>query len=239
VKKIAIFVILFSPLLFIQSNILAQSITFAPDDPVLENELVKKRGEAGSQLFDTGIEFYQKKEYSKSIEYLLKVLAINPDDYEANTFIGMNYAEKGDFKKAVEYYQKATNAYPKQMVLIAGTAGFSPEEEDYRKNFYKTIEDYKKEIANNPNDYQVYNDLGYLSFVLRVDSKFTDYYKKSIAIKPDYAQAHYNLAFYYLFNEDKKLALEECKILEKLDKRLAKVIIRTIELAEKNKADNS
>ena len=53
--------ILFSPLLFIQSNILAQSITFAPDDPVLENELVKKRGEAGSQLFDTGIEFYQKK----------------------------------------------------------------------------------------------------------------------------------------------------------------------------------
>ena len=169
----------------------------------------------------------------------MKVLAINPDDYEANTFIGMNYAEKGDFKKAVEYYQKATNAYPKQMVLIAGTAGFSPEEEDYRKNFYKTIEDYKKEIANNPNDYQVYNDLGYLSFVLRVDSKFTDYYKKSIAIKPDYAQAHYNLAFYYLFNEDKKLALEECKILEKLDKRLAKVIIRTIELAEKNKADNS
>lgn len=223
----------------ISSNTSAQPIPFAPDDPVLEKELAKKRGETDGQLFDKCVVgFYQKKEYDKAIECCLKAIGINPDDYAANAFIGMNYAEKGDFKKAVEYYQKSTNVYPKQMALIATTAFFSPDNEDYRKNFFKAIENYKNEIAKNPNDYQAYNDLGYLSFVLRVDPKFEEYYKKSIEIKPDYSQAHYNLAFYYLFNKDKKLALEECRILERLNKDLAKVILRTIELAEKNKANN-
>lgn len=224
-------------LLLISSNILAQPISFLPDDPVLEEDVIKKRGEEGRQLVNKGIEFYQKKDYDKTIEYFLKVININSDDYEANFFLGLSYAEKGDFKKAVEYYQKSTNVYPKQIILIAMTTMFSPDEENYRKNFYKTIEDYKNEIVKNPNDYRTYNDLGYLSFLLAVDPKFEEYYKKSIEIKPSYAQAHYNLAFYYLSNKDKKLALEKCKILEGLNKDLAKVVLRTIELSEKNKRE--
>lgn len=209
-----------------------------PADPVLEKEVAKKRGETDSQLCDkTEVAFYLKKGYDKSIEYCLKAIAINPDDYMANTIIGMNYAKKGDFKKAVEYYQRSSNVYPKQKIDIALTAFFRPDDEDYRKNFYKAIENYKNEIAKSPNDYQAYNDLGYLSSILGVDPE--KYYKKSIEIKPDYAQAHYNLALYYLIYRDKKLALEECKILEKLNKDLSKVILRTIDLlAKKNKNNN-
>jgi len=237
-KRLGIVIIFYSLFLFISSSILAQPIQFLPDDSLLEEEVIKRRGEEGKQLFNKSMEFYQKEEYDKAIEYCMKVITINPDDYEANSILGMSYAKKGDFKKAVEYYQKSTNVYPKQMILLATTTIFSPDDQDYRKNFYKAIEDYKNEIAKNPNDYRAYNNLGYLSFLLRMDPEFEEYYKKSIEIKPDYAQAHYNLAFYYLFNEDKKLALEECKILEKLNKDLAKVIFRTIELAEKNKANN-
>lgn len=70
-----------------------------------------------------------------------------------------------------------------------------------------------------------------------MDPKFEEYYKKSIGIKPDYAQAHYNLALDYLYINNKRLALEECKILEKLNKDLAKVMLRAIDLAKKNKAN--
>lgn len=233
-KRIIIFCFIF---LLASSGILAQPIPFAPEDPVLEKEVAEKRGEEGEQLLDTAWRLYGEREYDKAIKYCKKALVNNPDDYGANAILGANYAKKGDFKKAVTYYQKATNVYPKEMVLISMTAFFNPGEENYRKNFYKAIEEYKNEITKNPNNYQAYNDLGYLSFVLRVAPEFAEYYKKSIEIKPDYAQAHYNLAFYYLFNEDKKLALEECKILEKLNKDFARVIQRTIELDERNKEE--
>jgi protein O-GlcNAc transferase len=228
------------------ANILAQPVDVLsnimnplfPDDSVLENEIAEKRGEPNGQFFDKAMGLYEKKEYDKSIEYCMKAIAINPNDYAANTFIGMNYAKKGDFKKAVAHYQRATNVYPKQWILISLTAFFKPGEEDYRNGLFKSIENYKKEIAKNPNDYQAYNDLGYLSFLFGVDHKFEEYYKKSIEINPDYAQAHYNLALYYLIYKDKKLALEEYSILEKLNKDLAKVILRTIDLLAKKNNNN-
>lgn len=229
IRRIIIFCFIF---LSVLSYILAQPISFLPDDPILEGEVVKKRGEEGKRLLDAAWKFYEERKYDKAIEYAVKTLAINPNDYEVNSILGMSYAEKGDFKKAVEYYQKTTNVYPKQIILIAMTTIFSPDDQDYRRNFFKTIEDYKNKIAKDPNNYRAYNNLGYLSFLLRVDPKAEEYYKKSIEIKPDYTQAHYNLAFYYLCDNNNKLALKEYRILERLNKDLARVILRTIKLAE-------
>lgn len=245
-RRFIICVVFFYNLLFVLTRTLAQPIEslenimdpLYPSDPVLEQEVVEKRGEIGKQLLMKALDSSAKKDYDKSIAYCKEVLAINPDDYEANVIIGESYARKGDFKKAVAYYQKATNVYPSRKIEISFTAFFSPDDSTYEKNFYKAIEDYKKEIANNPNDYQAYNDLGYLSSILGVDPGV--YYKKSIAIKPDYIQAHYNLGIYYLIYKDEKLALEECEILERLNKDLAKVILRTVNLlAEKRKKQKS
>lgn len=251
IKRIIIFCFIF---LSVSSGILAQPISFLPNDPILEEEVVRKRGEEGKRLLDTTWKFYGERKYDKAIEYGMKILAINPNDYEANSIIGGNYAKKGDFKKAIAYFQKATNVYPMAMIPIMMGISFSPIEEglgiythedyakaneNYNKRFYKVIEDYKNDIVRNPDDYQTYNDLGYFCFILkdelRTENILEEYFKKSIEIKPDYAQAHYNLAFYYLCDVDKNLALEECKILERLNKDLARVILRTIELSEKNK----
>lgn len=205
---------------------------FLSDDDAFLKEMIKRRGKEGKELFQKCMESCQKKEYDKTIEYCNKVKAINPADHEVNFTLGLCYAKKGDFKKAVEYYQKSTNAYPNELLLIAMTTAFDPDL-DYRKNFNKAAEYYKNEIAKNPNNYLAYNDLGYVSFILKMDPNFPDYFKKSIELKPDYAQAHYNLALYYLFIGDKNLALGECKKLEKLNNDLAKVIKRNIDLIEK------
>ncbi len=52
--------------------------------------------------------------------------------------------------------------------------------------------------------------------------------KQAIRIKPDYAEAHYNLGIAYLRADDKGLALEEYKILKILDAEQANTLFNLI-----------
>lgn len=218
--------------LLINFVLLATTTLVAGDNSVAENIVSMRSGEE-KQLFNECANSYQNREYDNAIDYCSRLLDIRQSDYEAYFLLGMSYAEKGNFKKAVEYYQKSTNINPNQMILIS-MSGIFTDEQNYRNNINKTVECYKNEITKNPSNYQAYNDLGYLLFLLKGDRKFEEYYKKSIEINPDYAQAHYNLALYYLYS-DKNLALEECEILERLNKDLAKAIREIIESSEKEK----
>lgn len=42
-------------------------------------------------------------------------------------------------------------------------------------------------------------------------------FKEAILLKPDYAEAHYNLAITYLILKDEKAALREYEVLRRLD----------------------
>lgn len=233
-KKIFKIIIIVSSFIFMSTIILAQPIKAIEGEGNIVVDMVRKRGIEGAKFFHEATGFISKNEYDKAIESCEKVLIINPDDYEVNFLLGYSYSKKGDFQKAIEYYQKSTNVYPNQIIIIAMLAVFK-DDQNYLNKLNKTIEYYKNEIAKNPNNYKAYNDLGYISFILKMEPKFEEYFKKSIEIKPEYAQAHYNLALYYFYNGNNAHVLEEYNILEKLDKNLAKVILRIIGLAEKSK----
>lgn len=229
-----VYISFFCFIVLIFSSVMAQSISSLPVEMNEKNAGVNREGK-GELLFNKSKDFYQKREYGKAIKYGQKAISINPNDYEAYSIIGMSYSEKGDFKRAIEFYQKSTNLNPYQLIVIATTAIFNPDNGVYQKNFNNALENYKKEIVKNPNNYRAYNELGYLSFLLKMDPNFEGYYKESIRIKPDYVQAHYNLALYYLFSNNIPLASEEYKIIERLDNNLAEVLLKAISLAEEQK----
>jgi tetratricopeptide (TPR) repeat protein len=55
-------------------------------------------------------------------------------------------------------------------------------------------------------------------------------YKEAIRIKPDFAEAHYNLGLTYLILGDKGSALDEYRILKDLDKDLANKLFTLIDI---------
>ena len=64
-------------------------------------------------------------------------------------------------------------------------------------------------------------------------------YKKPIGIKHDYARAHYNLSYSYLILDDRTSALDEYKILQKLNPLMAvdlsKTAVKKARTAKNNK----
>jgi Tfp pilus assembly protein PilF len=56
--------------------------------------------------------------------------------------------------------------------------------------------------------------------------------RKAVQVKPKYAQAHYALALIYFNLGDQASALEEWRVLKKLDSSLADEVIRLISNGE-------
>jgi len=53
-------------------------------------------------------------------------------------------------------------------------------------------------------------------------------FKEAIRVKPDYAEAHYNLAITYLILKDENAALREYSVLKNLDQKLANQLFELI-----------
>mgnify|MGYP001182323510 FL=1 len=70
---------------------------------------------------------------------------------------------------------------------------------------------FTKAIAGNCADYESYHAMGYLNIANNKFKEAIPYFLKSIELKPDYASAHYNLAYAYLYNNEQAKALVYAK----------------------------
>ncbi len=68
---------------------------------------------------------------------------------------------------------------------------------DDKATLEKTIENFKKQIEINPNDYEAYKNMGNVYLNLKEYDKALTAYQKSIEINPNYANAYSNMGFAY------------------------------------------
>src|SRR5215510_13253260 len=86
----------------------------------------------------------------------------------------------------------------------------------------EAIKAFKESIKLNPNTAETYYGLGFSSFRLGRFREAGDAFKKAITLDPGMAKAHYGLSLAYQELENTKGLLDEYRILERLDKTLAK-----------------
>lgn len=81
-------------------------LAMVPDDVDANNNLGITYREAGK--------FYgeQKGDFAKSMQFLEKAYAINPNEYETLRLLGVVYGVQGRNDKAIEYFTKASNLQP-------------------------------------------------------------------------------------------------------------------------------
>jgi tetratricopeptide (TPR) repeat protein len=141
------------------------------------------------------------------------------DLYEA----GRTRFESGDVKGAVDSFLQSIKLEPKsaEVYLNLGHAYLKLEKDaDAAKAF-------KQSVKLNPDQPETQYGLGLASFRIRRFEDAADAFRKATVLRPNMAKAHYGLSLAYQELGNTKGVLEEYRILETLDKSLARKLAQT------------
>jgi Flp pilus assembly protein TadD len=153
--------------------------------------------------FNSGVTFYNQREFSKAIQAYQKVIELDPAYVEAYNNLGIIYQMTGDLDRAFGAYQKATEINPMYekgynnlgiLLLLKGRDE-------------KALEAFQKALSINPNNIETYINLGTLFKKKGQWDEAIESYQKALAIDPLHGETHYNMALLYEQMENLELAI--------------------------------
>lgn len=153
--------------------------------------------------FNSGVTFYNQKEYSKAIQAYQKVIELDPTYVEAYNNLGIIYQMMGDVERAFGTYQKTTEINPRYekgynnlgiLLLLKG-------------RYEEALEAFQKALAINPNNIESHINLGILFKKKGQWDEAIESYQKALAIDPLHSETHYNIALLYEQLENLELAI--------------------------------
>jgi Tfp pilus assembly protein PilF len=165
--------------------------------------------------FNSGVTFYNQREFSKAIQAYQKVIELDPAYVEAYNNLGIIYQMTGDVDRAFGAYQKATEINPRYekgynnlgiLLLLKGR-----DEE--------ALEAFRKALAINPNSIETHINLGTLFKKKGQWDEAIESYQKALAIDPLHRETHYNMALLYEQMENLELAISHYQQFIRLSSR--------------------
>lgn len=179
--------------------------------------------------YNLGIAYDELKNYPKAIESYKQAIRIKPDFVDAYLGLGNAYGKSGDDKKTIESYKQAIRIKPDYADVHFSLGFYYGLLGDYPK----AIELYKQAIRIKPDYADAHYNLGLTYLIVdNLSSALEEYkilkdldkelsgnlfdsiiepYKQAIRIKPDLAEAHYNLGILYGQLGDWRKAIESYK----------------------------
>ncbi len=113
-------------------------------------------------------------------------------DYYHN--LGDKYYFKGEYDKAISYFNKSLKINPKNPKTYNNLGVIY---QDHKKQYWKAVENYKKAIQIDPKFDLAFNNLGYSFQWLGDLNKAEENYKKALSLNPKYLIAYGNLEGLY------------------------------------------
>ncbi len=153
--------------------------------------------------FNSGVHFYNEKEFSKAIQAYQKVIELDPAYVEAYNNLGIIYQLMGDVEKASAAYRKSTEINPRYekgynnlgiLLLLKG-------------RYDEALAAFEKALAVNSNNIESHINLGILFKKKGEWEKAIESYHKALAIDPLHRETHYNIALLYEQLEKMELAI--------------------------------
>jgi Flp pilus assembly protein TadD len=201
----------------VPSNRSVEAKNIPPFPPVTQKEeaspksiALEQDGEKGHPLaldilthFNSGVAFYNQKEFSKAIQAYHKVIELDPTYVEAYNNLGIIYQTLGDVKSALGAYQKSAEINPRYekgynnlglLFLLEG-------------RYEEALEVFRKALAINANNIESHINLGILFKKKGQAEKAIESYQRGLAIDPLHKETHYNMALLYEQLEDWELAI--------------------------------
>jgi len=153
--------------------------------------------------FNSGVTFYNQKDFSKAIQAYRKVIELDPTYVEAYNNLGILYQMMGDIDRALGAYQKSTDINPKYekgynnlgiLLLLSG-------------RYEEASEAFQKALAVNSNNIESHIHLGVILKKKGQWQEAIESYQKALAIDPLHRETHYNIALLYEQLENFELAV--------------------------------
>jgi len=153
--------------------------------------------------FNSGVQFYNQREFSKAIQAYQKVIELDSTYVEAYNNLGIVYQEMGDFERAFGAYQKSIEINP-QYEKGYNNLGIIL----YLKGHYEeAIEAFQKALTINSNNIESHINLGVLFKKQGQWNKAIESYQKALEINPLHKEIYYNIALLYEQLENIELAI--------------------------------
>jgi len=177
---------------------------------------VVRFGVAGAMVFFL-LTTVQQNIYAKyPVEVYKRSIAHNPHNARVINALGMEYADRGDYKKAEKYFRQSLDSDPfreqARVALgksLADQGRYWEAVQEYEKikdieegsildvnialAYDYLIRDYKKRIQNDPHNAQLHYSLGVMLAKSKQYAKAQNAFHKAIELRPDYPEARQNL----------------------------------------------
>lgn len=208
--------------------------------------------------FYMGLAYGESARYDKSIEAFTRATKIKPDFSEAYFNLGVSYVNVGKLNEASQALEKAIQIAPDSAdayVNLGAVYGRMGKHDDAIRTLKKAIslssdnagayynlgvnyakmneykearQAFEQAIQLKPDFAAAHGSLGLTLARMNQHKAAADALKQSIRLQPDDPTTHYALGESYLALKDRPSALEEYKVLQKLDARLADRLFKQI-----------
>lgn len=153
----------------------------------------------------------------QTILALQKAIRQNPGDAQAYCNLGLAYLHVGRTPEALETFQRAVSLEPQSATAHAGRGVALSR----LGKFLQAVSAFRRALILNPEDALSYLNLGITYRRLGRLHRGMQAIIQAIRLQPDSPEAHYELGLTNLSMHNRAFALEEYKILLKLDQKLA------------------
>ena len=166
---------------------------------------------------DGGSRSRPKQGLRQTILALKKAIRQNPGNATAHYHLGMTYLQMNRNLEALETFQKAVGLAPESAPAQAGRGVALSR----LGKHLQAITAFRRALSLNPNDPLSHLNLGVTYVRLGRHHRGRQSIIEAIRLEPDYPEAHYELGLANLSLHNRASALEEYKILLKLNQKLA------------------
>ena len=158
--------------------------------------------EKSFELLEQGNQFFEEGRYDTAILMYEEFLLKNPSAYQVKLNIGDCYRDKGDYAKALEYYnmviaQADTDPAMGKTMKAKGLAAVGLC--SLRQNNLEEAQKYfTQSIETAPQDETLAYNVGEICFSNQQIDQATKYFEMASQIKPDWPDPYLKLGFVYL-----------------------------------------
>jgi tetratricopeptide (TPR) repeat protein len=174
--------------------------------------------------FHLGTYFVKLGRLEEAIDAYRGAIAISPQSEAAHFNLGLVLSRLGRFDESRQAFETVTRINPEAAPAYYN-AGIAYSQLGW---FEEAVRAHKKVVRLKPDFAPAYLAMGEALYRLKREPEGIGAYKEAIHADPDFAPAHFSLGTAMLLKGDKGGALEQFKILKRLDAELADNLFRRI-----------
>ncbi len=140
-------------------------------------------------LLHSGLDHHQAGRVRQAEQVYRRILAVEPDNVDANHLLGLLAYQVGKFAIAVNLISRAVKLAPREQVFINNLGNALKA----NGSLGEAVVCYKKALVLKPDYSDAHYNLGNAYMDLGQPADAVNSYKQATALEPDFAEAHYNL----------------------------------------------